>query len=585
MLKALRKGFFWLCAGIGFFFLFLAVAGTLIAFMVDEEKRLHLPKQMVLQLDLEDGLIESESNYSLIQLWREQNLSLRQAVDSIRAAASDKRVNALLVRANGAVGLSTAQELRQAVLDFRKSGKKAYAFGDSFGVEGAGGNAYYLSAAFDEIWMQPSGDWGFTGILIEVPFVRGLLDKIGVAPNFSAREEYKTVMNFMTEKKFTKAERESYESLAQNIHNQRLRTIAVNRNIELTTLDAYVDEAPLTSGMALARNLVDTLGYWPQLRDKLREAFGEDMRFVALYDYGMESYAPASKHRVALIYGVGEIIPGKETHGSSFDSGMRFYADDVAYALRDAALDDDIDAILLRINSPGGSYVASDTVWQAVMAAKDKKPVIAFMGDVAASGGYFVAMAADKIIAQPGTITGSIGVAAGKPSFGGLLQKLDVTVDRVQIGKNADMWSLTDNFTPAGRQKLEEFLDISYADFVRKMADARGFSQEEARTVAKGRVWTGEEAFARKLVDRLGGWPEAYEEVRAAIGAEANAPLEFIPFPEPRPPIEDLIEILTGYSVAAKSAPFLSSLLKAQSYLPFTSESGTSFQAPRLIIN
>jgi protease-4 len=553
MLRLIGKFFLWLFAFLGACVFLMIIGIAIVGFSWERQSKIELPQHMILQFDLADGFVESESQTTIWQKFlKNENLPLRPALDAIRAAATDADVDAIVMRVDTHnLGPAQAGELRDAILDFRASGKKAYAFADTFGLEGTGSSSYYIASAFDEIWMQPSGDWGFAGISLEVPFVRGFLDKIGVKPAFGAREEYKDAMNFLSEKSFTAPEREALTSLGESLLNQRLQAISDARGIDLATLRGYMNEAPLFSGRALSYDLIDSLGYWPQLRDLIMKHSRKDAEWVHLADYATTIY-PEKGAEIAVIYGVGEVMRGHEEGAGRFGARNHFYADDTVAALREAEKDSHIKAILLRIDSPGGSYVASDTIWQAVMEARAKKPVIALMGNVAASGGYFAAAAANRIVAAPSTITGSVGVIAGKIVADELLDKLGVNVGRIQIGDNADMWSPTHDFTPAGRKKLEEFLDHIYFDFLQKVAYSRHMPLDQVRAAAKGRAWTGEQALKTGLIDTLGGWEEAKDELRMALNLAEGAPLNFEVFPQHKASFQDLFGLMTEFSAESK---------------------------------
>lgn len=519
------------------------------------ERAPELPNNMVISFDTADGLSEKESYGGFMQYFeQEPELSTREIVTAIREAAYDPRVSALVMRVDTFhLGLARLQELREAVLFFREFGKHTYAFADTFGFEGSGDNGYYLASAFDEIWLQPSGDWGVSGIAVEMPFLRGLLDKLGIVPNFSTREEYKSAMSFLTDKGFKPADREAMRDLVENILEQKLTAIGIDRDIPYNELRGWIDESPLSAEQAKTRNLVNTLGYTTQLREKIKQDAGHDAEFLSLADYSY-NIEKAKGPTVAVIYATGAIMRGKD-EGGAFEIDHNAHSEDLARALRGAAQDDDIAAIMLRVDSPGGSYVASDTVWNAVMEAKKKKPVYAVMGDVAASGGYYIAMGADRIFAMPGTLTGSIGVVAGKISVNPLAQKLDVNIDKIQIGENADMWSPASDFSPAAKAKLEQWLDRTYADFLSKVSLSRDLPPDEVRAAAKGRVWTGAQAYELGLIDGIGGWMEAEDDLRLELSLSDDQELHFELYPKPKHRYEEILEYLASYGVMLRSQP------------------------------
>ena len=375
-----------------------------------------VPPSTILEADFETAFIEYVPDDPVARALFGERPSLRDAVDALDRAAQDGRVVALIARLGAApLGMAQAQELRDAVERFRSQKKPAVAFAETFGEFGPGGNAYYLAAAFDQIWLQPSGDIGLTGILAESFFLRGALDKLGITPRLDHRYEYKNAMNIFTEKKFTAAHREAVERVVKSWASQQIRGIARGRRLSEDEVRALINRGPLLGTEAVQAKLVDGLGYKEQVYENLKKRAGAGARIMSLRQYLRRAGRPHTKGKtIALIYGVGGVQRGESGFDPLFGE-VAMGSETVAEAFRAAVRDKQVKAIVFRIDSPGGSYVASDTIWQeTVRARKAGKPVIASMGDVAGSGGYFVAMAADKIVAQPGTITGSIGVLGGK---------------------------------------------------------------------------------------------------------------------------------------------------------------------------
>jgi protease-4 len=521
-----------------------AVVGMLLVGTVTRlALRGHVPRGTVVELDIERPLAEYAPNDPLAGLLHSRQTLLRDVLDGLVRARDDERVAALVVRIGQAPGgLAQIQELRDAVADFRTSGKRAIAFAETFGEFGPGNGVYYLASAFGEIYLQPSGDIGLTGLLAEVPFVRGTLDKLGITPRFGARAEYKNAVNTFTEKQFTEPHRQSLSRLVESQFGQMVSGIAAARGLDERAVRALVDRAPLSAQEALDAKLVDGLAYRDEVTAKLEEG-GRKPRRMSLARYLARAGGPeATGDVVALIHGVGAVHRGRSRIDPlSGDVGMG--SDTVTAAFRAAVDDDRVRAILFRVDSPGGSYIASDTIWREVSRARAAgRPVVVSMGDVAASGGYFVAVPADKIVAQPGTITGSIGVFAGKMLTGDFWEKLGVTFDDVQVGRNATMWSALHDYTAAEHVLFDGALDRIYDDFTGKVAAGRRLPLEQVRRVAKGRVWTGEDALAQGLVDALGGYPEALRQVRVVLGLGADAPLELESFPPRRGLVANLLQ-------------------------------------------
>jgi protease-4 len=507
----------------------------------------HVPAHTVIELDLERPLVEYVPDDPLANLLQSRRTPLREVLDGLERAKTDDRVVGLVAHVGqGSLGLGQLQEVRDAVADFRASGKRAIAFAEAFGEFGPGNGAYYLATAFGEIYLQPSGDVGLTGLMAEAPFVRGTLDKLGIVPRFGARGEYKNAVNTYTERRFTAPHREATTRLITSQFDQIVRGIATARRLPEADVRAIVDHAPLSAQQALDAKLVDGLAYRDEVVAKLEEGGTKPERLNLTRYLALAGPPPATGDTVALIHGVGVVSRGKSgVDPMSGDIGMG--SDTVTAAFRSAVEADRVRAIVFRIDSPGGSYVASDTIWREVSRAREAgKPVVVSMSDVAASGGYFVAMPADRIVAQPGTITGSIGVFAGKMLTGGLWDKLGVTWDEVHIGTNATMWTGLSDYSPAERTNFDATLDRIYQDFTSKVAAARKLPKERVDEIARGRVWTGEDALARGLVDALGGYPEALRQVRSTLGLAADAPLQLEQFPPSRGLLGVLVARATG---------------------------------------
>ena len=376
-----------------------------------------VPSRAILELDLERGLPETAPDDPFAVFGGERPLTLRDVLDALEKAGDDPHVVGLVARLGAApIGVAEIQEVRDAVKAFRAKKKLAFAYAETFGEFAPGNGAYYLATAFDEIWLQPSGDVCLNGLVAESPFVRGVLDKLGVKPEFGQRYEFKNAMNMYTETKFTDAHREATKALVDDLFGQMVKGISEGRKMSEAEVRALVDRGPFLGPEALEAKLVDGLAYRDEVHEKLMKKGGAGAKLFGLPAYLKKEGRPhdAGKRTIALVYGVGGVVRGK-SRTNPVTGGRTMGSDTVAKAIRNAVADDDVAAILFRVSSPGGSYVASDTIWrEVVLAGKAGKPVVVSMGDVAASGGYFVAMPASKIVAQPGTITGSIGVLGGE---------------------------------------------------------------------------------------------------------------------------------------------------------------------------
>ncbi len=533
---------------IGAWVVVMAIVGAIATLMSQES----LPERIVLEIDFEREFAEYTPTDPLASVLMEQTVSVRDIVDALQQAATDERVLALVARTGTPrMGLAEIQEVRDAVRAFRKSGKPTVAYAETFGEFGPGNGAYYLAAAFDRIYLQPSGDIGLTGLMAESAFVSGTLEKLGISPRMDHRYEYKNALNMFTEKKYTQPHREATLQIIESQFGQIVQGIAAGRGLEVDAVRALVDRGPFLGAQALAENLVDGLVYRDEVR-AIIDDLGEEAERVSLFTYLRQMGRPHNEgEAIALIYGVGRVHRGKSEYSAAL-SGPTMGSDSVSAAFRDAVQDDTVKAILFRVDSPGGSYVASDTIWRETVQAKEAgKPVIVSMGNVAGSGGYFVAAAADKIVAQPGTITGSIGVVGGKLLTSKLMENLGISSDEVHTSTNATMWSSSLDYTPQQWQRITAWLDHVYVDFTQKVAQGRGLTQEQVHAVAKGRIWTGEDAKGIGLVDELGGFPVALRLAKQAAGIEADAPVQIKLFPEQKTLVETVLSRLQGREDAA----------------------------------
>lgn len=506
-----------------------------------------VPQNLVLELDLEEPLPEYVVSDSLAGAFSKKKATLHDVVDALQRAGSDSRVKALLVRVGQRPGtMADVQELRDAVKAFRATGKKAIAYTDTFGESAGATGAYYLASAFDEIYIQPSGNVNLTGVAMETPFARDAFAKFGVQPHIGKRYEYKNAVNTYTEMEYTAPHREATEKFLGSLYGQVLKGIKEDRKFASEDeVKALVDRAPFLGQEAVDAKLVDGLLYRDEVLDKVKKDTG-DAKLLFIGKYVERVVKPDVKtdgDSIALIYGVGGVSRGK-SNSNPLSGEQTMGGDSVAAAFRKAIEDKHVKAIVFRVASPGGSYVASDTVRREVAHARAAgKPVIVSMGSYAASGGYFVSMEADKIVAQPGTLTGSIGVFGGKMVTADFWSKLGVNWDTIAFGKNATMYSSDMDFSPEQLAKNDAELDRIYADFTKRAAAGRHLPLEKLQGLAKGRVWTGEDALERGLVDALGGYPQALELAKEAAKLPKDAKLSVQVFPKEKPAAQVLAEL------------------------------------------
>lgn len=528
----------------------LAVLGAIylltivLTIMLISGRKGKVPSSAILEANFEQPLVEDIPETPAAKFSLTDRMTVRDVVDAIDRASVDERVKGMVARV-GAVqmGMAQTQELREAVQRFRTHKKFAIAYAETFGEFGPGNGAYYLATSFDQIYLQPSGDIGLTGLMLESPFVKGTLEKLGMRFHGDHRYEYKNAMNTFTETKFTAPHKEALEKVLNSWFGQLKDGICTTRGIPPDQFQALVDKGPYLGKEALDAKLVDGLAYRDEVYDQVKKKATGDAEFLYLKKYLDRAGRPHDHGRtVALVYGAGGVSRGKSEY-SPVSGSQTMGSDTVAGAIRAAVADKDVKAILFRVDSPGGSYVASDTIWREVVnARKAGKPVIVSMGDLAGSGGYFVAMAADKIVAQPGTITASIGVLGGKILTNGFWDKVGLSWDEVHNGANATMFTGLQDYTPAEWQRFEAWLDRVYVDFTSKVADGRKLPKEKVLEIAKGRIWSGEDAKGLGLVDELGGFDTALNLVKKAINVSEKEEVKIVVFPREKTLLESLME-------------------------------------------
>lgn len=506
----------------------ISTIGLVVLLLVLRDGGESLPDRILLRINLTERVRDARPTKSILESKPKPNL--RALVAGIRAAGRDDRVDGLVVRlGNAQMGVAEIQELRDAIGDFREQDKFAHVFSEDLGGLGGGTGRYYLASAFDEIWLQPSGGVGLIGMAIQIPFARGMLDELEVEPRFGNRHEFKSGAEPFTRSALSDPARENLQALLNSLFDQIVAGVAERRGLEPSKVRTLVDNGPYLAAEAVQVGLVDKLGYFDEFIDDALELAEDDAEEVSIRRYlaGMEEPGDDAP-QVALIYGTGTISNQDNTFGRS-----GFHARRIASRFAAAVEDEDIEAILFRVNSPGGSYIASDVVWREVSRAREAgKPVIVSMGRTAASGGYFVAMPATSIVAQPGTVTGSIGVYGGKFVSRKLWERLGVTWDGVHVGERATMWSFIDDFPPGAEDRFAAMLDFIYEDFTSKAMADRDLTAEQIDKVARGRVWSGREALEAGLVDRLGGYPAALDEIRKALGLEAEDEINLMLWPK-----------------------------------------------------
>lgn len=546
-----------------------------------------VPETIVLELDLTQPLAEGPPGG--FAPFQPRPTTVAQLVEAIDRAAADDRVAALRADFTGDVfSLATAQEIRAAVRRFREAGKPALAYAESFGSLGGGTASYFLASGFDEVWLRPIGSVGATGIYMEMPFANDLLTDIGVNPDFVREGQYKTFPEVFTESGFTEPHRQMLESLSDSLFAQVVAGMAEGRGLAPDDVRGLIDRAPLSAEDAREAGLVDRLGNREAVDQAIEERFGSEAGGMDPRSYLRTTQPPAGADRVALVYGVGTIVL-QDGEGIPGLGQQLMSAYDVAAAIDDAVDDEEIGAIVLRIESGGGSAIASAVIGDAVRRAEEAgKPVIVSMARVAASGGYWIAAPASVIVAQPASLTGSIGVFAGTFGTQDLWQDIGVSWGTVQRGEHADLTSTVTGFSEEGRRQVETFVESLYGQFIRVVAEGRRLEPAAVRAVAQGRVWTGAQAVERGLVDRLGGLQEAFAAAREALGLAAGTPLDVVILPEPPTLMEQLRRLLSGGPAGAADEAAIAAALgrlnpDLRRLVALTVEAGAAAPGDRLL--
>src|ERR1051325_1883465 len=480
--------------------------------------------------------------------------SLTDLLTQLKKAKVDKRIGAVLLEIHPSdAGWAKADEIRDAIADYRTSGKPIYAYME-YGLN----KEYYIATACERIYMAPPGDLLINGLAAEVMFFRGSLDKLGIYPDVYQIGKYKNAPDMFTRKEMSDGHREVINALLDDVTGRLVNAIATTRRKTPDEVRALVDQAPFSPAKAQANGLIDGANYREEVENELKKRLGykdsDKLRIVLGSEYrdvSPESLGLNKGERIAIIYASGSIDLGKSDNSPRGSQSVG--SDTVVKALNDARDDQKIRAIVIRVDSPGGSSYASDLIWRAVENAKQKKPVVVSMGDAAASGGYYISCNASKIVAEPSTLTGSIGIFAGKPVLKGFYDWLGISTEYVMRGKPAGMLRETEPFTTDERARFEEIIKSTYYDeFVPKVARGRNRNPEYIDSIAQGRVWTGEQAKANGLVDEFGGLDRAVEIAKQLAGISADKGIQRVVLPYPRNFFEDMFKGDDEVSVRAE---------------------------------
>lgn len=542
---------------IGVFVLVVSIIGVWGAMNSKKSVAPSIPDKVILSFNLQGTLPEANSTTQFLSLIQGQDapLTMEDIVDALDKAATDKRVKAIVVKASSSgYDLTQLQTLRAAVIKFKASGKKAYIYSESYGESGYGLGLYYLASAFDEIWMQPVGVIAIGGIDMEMPFFKKVMNQYGVEGQFFQRKEYKNAMEHLSSDHMGVASREMMQSLVDDLAGQLISPIKGTRKQVSKTFDDLVNLGMLTDQRALKEGLVDHIDYEDVLLDKLRDET-KGARVYSVADYmALGKLAKAEKAllsqsgvTVAVIPVDGLIMSGQSGSSPYGLADSAVGADDIVASVEDAANDPSVRAIVLRVNSPGGSPSASETIYRSLVWAKTvkKKPVIVSMGSFAASGGYWISAPADRIYAMDSTLTGSIGVVGGKINLKGVWEKYNVNWESVKYGANSGMMSLNTPFSESERTQFEESLDNVYAAFIERVAKGRKLTPDQVEVIAKGRAWTGQQAVKLGLVDEIGGMDKVLDDLAKANGVPSRHDLNLVYLPMMNDPFELALMMLS----------------------------------------
>jgi protease IV len=501
-----------------------------------------IAENSVLVLKVRGEMVDYTPDDPMRRLFGGDDSSLTNLLLQIKKAKVDKRISALLLEIEfSGAGWGKADEIREAIADFRTSGKPAYAY-----MEYGANKEFYIATSCEKIFVAPPGDLFITGLAADVMFFRGSLDKLGIEPDIFQIGVYKNAPDQFTRKNMSDAHKLVVNSILDDLYGRLVSTIATSRKKTPEEVRAIIDNAPVSAAQARDQGLIDGASYRDEVFNELKKRLGykdsdklNKVTAGTYRDIQPQSVGLNKGEKIAVIYASGTIGSGRSNDGPYGDQSVG--SDTLSKAITDAAEDKNIKAIVIRVDSPGGSSYASDIIWHAVEEAKKTKPVVISMGDVAASGGYYIACNANKIIAEPSTVTGSIGIFAGKPVLKGFYDWLGISNEYVLRGKVAGMFRETEKFSKEERAKFEEMIKSAYYDdFVPKVAKGRNRSAEYIDSVGQGRVWMGSQGKENGLVDEFGGLDKAVEVAKGLANIPAETGVERVILPFPRSLFEEI---------------------------------------------
>lgn len=542
------------CTVIGALMLFIMVIGFFSVASIEKESAPPIPKEGVLYLEFTGDVAEIPERGGFPDPFLEPQPTLQEIVNAIDHAATDDRINGIVARLyDGEMSMAHAREIRDAIARFKATGKTTKIYSSSYGGLGSGGlGRFYLASIFEERWMQPMGVVSIAGVRAEVPFFGEVLSKIGITPQFMQKREYKTAYESFMKSEITPENKQMLEDIVNNMRDVIARDVPQDLKMKPTQFYSLVDKGIFTAEEALKSGLITHNDYADVMLAKINEEITGDPEyegdvFVTVENYLKHEKPVKGKADVALVYAVGAIMEDADSSAPMGESNIA-PADEIASAIFDATDNEDIKAIVLRIDSPGGSPVASEAILRAIQKAKEKgKPVIVSMGSMAASGGYWIAAYGDRIFALPTTLTGSIGVVGGKVAIGDMWDKIGINWNNeVHWGQNSGIWSFNTKFTPSEAAQMDNMLEHVYNNFIARVATGRKMDINAVDNIAKGRVWTGEQAVKNGLVDEIGGLNEALNYTASKIGLKDRNDLNVMIMPKPKTFREELMELLSN---------------------------------------
>lgn len=522
---------------------------SLAGMMATEGMSAPIKEKSILRLDLSGTLAERSESNPFAALMGEENkaLSLEDALLALDKAAKNENIIGVYLE-GGAMGANPgmAQELRQALVEFKESGKWVVAYGDSYGK-----TAYYLSSVADSVLLNPEGNVDFGGMASQIMFYKDVMEKIGVKMQVFKVGTYKSAVEPFICTEMSPANREQVTSYLFSIWTNMLKDVAASRNMEVGKLNSLADSLTMISEASVALNggLVDKLCYMDEVKAILREKSGlededDDLVFASVADVAKsETLDEKVDEQVAVYYAYGEIVQSQGT-GLGMSQEHQIVGEKMIKDLQDLREDDDVKAVVIRVNSPGGSAFASEQIWREVCLLKEKKPVVVSMGGMAASGGYYISCAANRIFAEPTTLTGSIGIFGMIPDVSELMtEKIGLKFDVVKTNEMSDIGTMARPFNEAESAQMQKMINRGYDLFTKRVADGRGMAQDSVKLIAEGRVWTGEQGLNIGLVDELGNLDDA-----VAHAAELAKVEKFraVGYPAPDNPFDQLLNQTKG---------------------------------------